>query len=326
MKIATIGTGSIVELFIQAIAGNQNVDCVAVYSRKLERAKSFAESCSVSGATDNWDELLANQSADFIYIASPNSLHYQQTKQALEAGKHVICEKPFTSTVAELTELIEIAKRKKLFLFEAISTIHMPNFKEVYALLPELGKIKVVQCNYSQFSSKYKLFLERQQPNVFNPQFSGGALMDINIYNLHFVHRLFGKPKSVHYLANIADNGIDTSGIVNMRYADFVVTCIGAKDSNSMNYAQIQGEKGYLNVIQGANGCQSIYLNAGGNEKTFNAQIQENRLVYELDTFERIFRQGDYQACYELLDHSLDVMDSLEKARQSAGVHFPADC
>lgn len=325
MKIATTGTGSIVEYFIQAMSVHRDIECVCAYSRSAERATEFAKQCAVPDATNDWSALLNNPGVDFIYVASPNSLHYQQAKQALEAGKNVICEKPFTSTVAELSELIALAKQKKLFLFEAISVIHMPNFHEIHALLPALGKIKLVQCNYSQFSSKYRQFLEGKQPNVFNPEFSGGALMDINIYNIHFIHRLFGQPESVNYLANVAENGIDTSGIVSLRYQDFVASCVGAKDSNSINYAQIQGENGFLNVVHGVNGCQSLSANIQGKESTVDMQTQENRLTYELEVFERIFRQRDYQASYELLDHSLQVMTTLEKARKSAGVIFPAD-
>lgn len=325
MKIATTGTGNIVASFIEAANATQKVECVSVYSRNAQRAKAFADECGIAHATDDWDELLASPETDFIYIATPNSLHFQQTKQALERGKNVICEKPFTSTTAEVNELIDIAKSNNLFLFEAISTIYMPNFLKIFELLPELGRIKLVNCNYSQFSSKYNAFLEQQNPNVFNPQFSGGALMDINIYNLHFIHRLFGAPKEVIYLANVADNGIDTSGIVSLRYADFVASCAGTKDSNGMNYAQIQGEKGYLNVVQGANGCQSIYLNSNGTEKTINIQNESNRLFYEIEAFEHIYSQGDHQSCYALLEHSRQVIDTVEKARKSAGICFPAD-
>lgn len=325
MKIATTGTGNIVASFIDAANANQNAECVSVYSRNAHRAKAFADECGISHATNDWDELLSSPDTDFIYIATPNSLHFQQTKQALERGKNVICEKPFTSTTAEVIELIDIAKSNNLFLFEAISTIHMPNFLKIFELLPELGRIKLVNCNYSQFSSKYNSFLEQQNPNVFNPQFSGGALMDINIYNLHFIHRLFGAPKEINYLANIAENGIDTSGIVSLRYTDFVATCTGAKDSNGMNYAQIQGEKGYLNVVQGANGCQSIYLNCNGVERRFNIQDQCNRLFYEIEAFEHIYSRRDYKSCYSLLEHSLKVIDTVEKARRSAGIYFPAD-
>ncbi|MDX6040695.1 Gfo/Idh/MocA family protein [Scandinavium lactucae] len=325
MKIATTGTGNIVALFIEAANANHDVECVSVFSRNALRAKAFANECGIAHSTDDWDELLASTDTDFIYIATPNSLHFQQAKQALQRGKNVICEKPFTSTRSELLELIGIAKSKNLFLFEAISTIHMPNFLKIFELLPDVGRIKLLNCSYSQFSSKYNSFLDQQNPNVFNPQFSGGALMDINIYNLHFIHRLFGTPIQVNYLANIADNGIDTSGIVTLRYADFVATCIGTKDSNGINYAQIQGEKGYLNVSQGANGCQSIYLNCNGVEKTINIQNQNNRLFYEIETFKHIYSQRDYKSCYALLEHSLQVMDTVEKARKSAGIYFPAD-
>lgn len=182
----------------------------------------------------------------------------------------------------------------------------------------------MVQCNYSQFSSKYPAFLANQQPNVFTAEFSGGALMDINIYNLHFVAALFGAPQQVNYIANM-NKGIDTSGIVTMSYPDFVAVCSGAKDSFSLNFAQIQGEKGYLNVVGGINGCVQIDLQTAEHNVTLNGQLPENRLTPEVRIFSEQFAQQRYEECYTALAHSLKVMEILDAARHSAGVVFSAD-
>src|SRR5699024_5608849 len=103
---------------------------------------------------------------DFVYIASPNSLHFEQAKLALEHGKNVICEKPFTSTVKEAEKLISLAKEKGLMLFEAITTIHLPNYQAIKAQLSQVGTLKVVHCNYSQYSSRYTKLIQGELPNV----------------------------------------------------------------------------------------------------------------------------------------------------------------
>lgn len=325
MRIGTIGTGFIVDTFLSALAEIEGAECVAMYSRKEERAKPLAEKYQVEKIYIDLDKLYKDPTVDFIYVASPNSLHYEYAYRALEHGKHVICEKPFTSTVRETENLIKLAKKKGLMLFEAITTIHLPNFQLIKQHLGKLGQLRFIQCNYSQYSSRYDAFLRGETPNVFNPEFSGGALADINIYNLHFVINLFGSPESVNYTANKHENGIDTSGVVVMKYPGFIAECVGAKDTRSTNFVLIQGEKGYLHVENGANGCQNVILHIKDEEIRLNNQTTSNYLYYELLDFKEIFDQQDFDQCYKLLEHSHAVMEVFEKARKTAGIVFAAD-
>ncbi|CAM4380227.1 Gfo/Idh/MocA family oxidoreductase [Paenibacillus xylanexedens] len=326
MNIATIGTGSIVDAILSAINELEDVTCTAMYSRKRETAQELASKYGVSTIYTDLESLFSDANVDLIYIASPNSMHYEQAYQALQHGKHVVCEKPFTSTLQEAETLIALAKEKNLLLFEAISNIHLPNIKVIQEQLPKLGQIKLIQCNYSQYSRKYNDLLAGETPNVFNPHFSGGALMDINIYNLHLVMNLFGSPNTVSYTANKHANGIDTSGVVVLKYPEFIAECVGAKDTNSMNFVLIQGEKGYLQVVGGANGCQEIKLQIGNEPaEEYNAQTKSNWLYYEWEAFRDIHANGDHKRCYELLEHSHSVMSVLMSARKDAGIVFAAD-
>ncbi len=325
LNIATIGTGPIVDTMLSAIQKIEHVQCVAMYSRKEETAKALAEKYNIATIYTDLDTMLDDPTIEFIYVASPNSLHFTHTYQALEKGKHVICEKPFTSTSHELETLISLAKSKQLFLFEAITTIHFPNYQFVKENISKLGSIKIVQCNYSQYSSRYDLLLAGDTPNIFNPKYSGGALMDINIYNLHFVINLFGEPESVTYTANKHANGIDTSGIVMLRYKDFVAELVGCKDSNSKHFAMIQGDKGYLHVDSSVNECKKVMLHLSADTIVWDEQTHSNRLFYEMLRFHQIYQTGDVTACYPLLDHSLSVIRIVGAARKDAGIVFSAD-
>ena len=325
MKIGTIGTGFIVDAFLAAVDSTDEAVCTAMYSRKQETAKTLADKYEISTIYTSLDELFEDNEVEVVYVASPNSLHYYHAKQALEHGKHVICEKPFTSTVKELDTLIALAKQKNLMLFEAITTIHLPNFQLVKENLHKLGQIKLVQCNYSQLSSRYNALLAGETPNVFNPEFSGGSLVDINIYNLHFVMNLFGTPDQISYTANKHANGIDTSGVLVLNYPDFIAECAGAKDTNSMNFALIQGEKGFIHIENGANGCRRVYLYTGASKVELNSQTTTNNLYYELVAFQDIFKRKDYEQCYQLLDYSHSVLEQVVAARKDAGIKFAAD-
>jgi scyllo-inositol 2-dehydrogenase (NADP+) len=325
MKIATIGTGIIVDAFLSGLNKIKDTECVAMYSRKEETAKPLAAKYRIPSIYTDLNAMYADPTIEFVYVASPNSLHFEHAYRALEHGKHVICEKPFTSTLKETDTLISLAKQKNLMLFEAITTIHLPNYQLLKENMEKLGQIKLIQCNYSQYSSKYNALLAGETPNVFSPKFSGGSLVDINIYNLHFVMNLFGTPKKISYSANKHTNGIDTSGVLVMEYPEFIAECVGAKDTRSLNFVLIQGEKGYIHVENGANGCRQIILHIGESEIILNSQTSMNNLYYEMVVFKEIFKTKDFNQCYKLLDYSRSVMEILVNARKNANIVFDAD-
>ena len=192
LNVVTIGTSFITDLFLQAVEQLEGIRCTGMYTRTRDHALALAQRHGVCAIYTDLDEMLAAD-ADIVYIASPNALHAEHAEKALRAGKHVICEKPFTMTSAQARALFQLAEQKQRFLFEAIVTQHMPNYHAIRDLLPRIGKIKVVQSNFSQYSSRYAQYLSGSVPNVFSPQWGGGALADIGIYCIHFIVGLFNE-------------------------------------------------------------------------------------------------------------------------------------
>lgn len=320
LNIATIGSGKIVEEMLQAIESLQDVQCVAAFSRTKDKAQRLADRYDIAKIYTNLEEMLSDSEIDTIYIASPNSLHAEQARLSMEYGKNVICEKPFTSSHEEAKALFSLAKEKEVFLFEAIPTLHLPNYQLIKEHLDSLGPIKLVQCNYSQYSSRYDQLKNGEVTNIFDPKFAGGALADINIYNLHFVLNLFGKPEKVNYSANQHSNGIDTSGIAVLSYPTFQASCVGAKDTTGVNFVMIQGEEGYLYVSQGANGVQKVTLKKKDEEIVISVQQDDPRLTYEFRRFQEIITNEDYVSRDQLLEHSLHVASVMEAARNQIGL------
>ncbi len=324
MKIATIGTGFIVEWFLSAASLCEDAQPIAVYSRNESTGRKLADQFYIDRVYTDLNDMLHDDEIECVYVASPNSLHYKHAKAALLAGKHVICEKPFTSTLAQALELTRLAKQKQRFLFEGIITIHMPNYLSLKEHIKELGPIRMVQCNFSQYSSRYDRFLAGETPNVFNPEFSGGALSDINIYNLHFVMNLFGKPQDVYYFANI-QRDIDTSGILVLQYDGFHAVCVGCKDTKSHNIAQIQGENGYITLNSETGYCANYSITTKDGTQVPAIRQNDLRLYYEVKDFMQVMRENDYETCYQWLAYSNSVMEVYETARKKAGISFPAD-
>ncbi|WP_411842709.1 Gfo/Idh/MocA family protein [Salinicoccus sp. HZC-1] len=325
MKIATIGTGFIVERFLNAVSQVEGAACYGVYSRTEEKAQKLAGKFNAEATYTDIEKMMNDENYDTVYVASPNSMHYDYVKQALEHGKHVICEKPFTSTLRELEELIALSKKKGLFLFEAITTIHLPHFKVIREKLEKIGELKVAQSNYSQYSSRYDKLKAGETPNVFNLEFSGGALADLNIYNLHFMIGLFGGPEDISYVPNKHENGVDTSGVSILNYDGFFATCVGSKDTASENFVLLQGEKGYIHVRGGANTIDSVEIHIGEEVEIIDLGQNENNMVSELAAFVEIFESDNRDEALKLLDHSATVLKFLEAARKSAGILYPAD-
>ncbi|MEG1757330.1 MAG: Gfo/Idh/MocA family oxidoreductase [Oscillospiraceae bacterium] len=325
IRIGTVGTGFVVDTFVDAVKKTGEMQITAVYSRSTENANAFAKKHTVAKSYTDKNAFLADPDLDFIYVASPNSLHSEWTMAALNAGKNVFCEKPFMSTVREVEEAVALAKEKKLFLFEAVTVPHLPNYKLLREHIKDISPIKLVQLNFSQFSSRYNAFMDGKLPNVFNPEFSGGALMDINYYNLNFIVGLFGVPEDIKYYPNQAANGIDTSGILIMRYADFVCTAVGCKDSKSKNMVQIQGTSGYIYVPEESSRCIEFSVVTKDGEKKYNEQTVENSIYYELVDFCEIYNKKDFARRDEMLDYNLTITGLVEKARKEAGVLFAAD-
>ena len=327
MKLAIIGTGGIVAEALVALESVPEIKKAAVFARphSREKAEKLAKDYGIGKVYTDYDELLKESDADFVYIGLINSAHFGYAKKALQNGKNVILEKPFTPTRREAKELADLATQRGLYLFEAVTILHMENYKKIKELLPRLGKIRMAQANYSQYSSRYDKYLAGNVLPAFSPEQAGGALYDINIYNLNFLVSLLGKPKEVSYAANIGFNGIDTSGAAIMRYDDFTAVSVGAKDSDSPGFITIQGEKGYLRVVGAPNQLPAFEFCAGGEPEQMNFNEPGHRMIAEFKEFAKVFAAGDYETMSKWLTTSLDVMETAEKARKSAGIKFPTD-
>lgn len=330
MKLAILGTGFIVqEGALKALKDVPEIETVAIFAlpRSRETALALAKQNSIPKVFTDYDELLSDPEIEFVYIGLINSVHYEYTKRALLAGKNVIVEKPFASTAAEVKELCELALQKNLYLFEAVTLLHLPNFDAIKSSLPKIGRIRAVTANYSQYSSRYDKYLRGEVLPMFDPQRSGGALYDINIYNVNLIVGLFGAPVEVNYIANIGFNGIDTSGILVMRYADFIATALGAKDSESPSSAIIQGEKGWIKVSGAPNELKAfeVHLHGTGVTTVFELNKAAHRMVHEFRDFAKTYETKDYEKMKSGLNISLAVLQTAETARLGAGINFPCD-
>jgi scyllo-inositol 2-dehydrogenase (NADP+) len=320
MTISVIGSGKIAgEVLGMLRTELPDIRPLSIFSHSnIERAESLAREYGIPHLYTDYGELLRCDTSDFLYIANVNTAHYAFAMKALEAGRNVIIEKPLCMTGDEAERLVATARAKGLMLIEAVSLLHMPNMKSIGAALPLLGRVRLVECDYSQYSSRYDRYLQGDVAPAFDPQYGGGALRDLNVYNLHFVVSLFGEPCSVDYHPNVGFNGVDTSGILNLHYRDFECVCSAAKDSWGRPYGQIQGEKGILRVegpVNVLSGYELSVCNEKGQLVTtrHNANTFRHRLAHEFDAIRKMFEHRDYATFKHYQDISLAVMRILQK-------------
>jgi len=259
--------------------------------------------------------LLADPDIDTVYVALPNSLHFEFAKKSLLAGKNVISEKPFVPTVAEMKELRKIATDRDLILVEAITNQYLPNYQVVKDTLSKLGDIKLAIANYSQYSSRYDDFKAGKIAPAFDPKRGGGALMDLNIYNLHLIVGLFGKPTAVQYRPNM-DGEVDTSGVVSLEYPELQALAIAAKDADGDSSLVIEGNKGRLVVNGAPNTLGSVTLTMNRQKPIELASNDNNhRMHAEFVEFAKLIAEHNLTTVNEKLDQSQDVIEVLEQAR-----------
>jgi predicted dehydrogenase len=321
INFAVIGSNWITERFVNATRIENELSLCAVYSRTLQSAQVFADKFSVTTCYNDLEELKKDKNVEAVYIASPNSLHFEQSMLMLKAGKHVICEKPLASNTKQVGLLFQTALDNNVVLFEAYMTAHLPNFQVIKDNLHKLGPLRKANIHYCQYSSRYPAYLAGKNPNTFNPQFSSGSIMDIGYYCVAFTIALFGKPNKIQANAHLLESGVDGCGTVILNYDGFSVTVDHSKISNSQLNNEIQGENGSL-LIERVSLCEKVRL-IQESESDLSLPQLDNSMVYESRFFAKQIIENKMDD--EIIQRTKTTSAVITEIRRLTGIKFPAD-
>lgn len=293
LKFGVIGSGWIAEEFIKGTQLVVGMEFSAMYSRTYEKGKAFSvKYADVPIYTDL--NKFAKSDIDAVYIASPNSLHYSQSKLMLENGKHVLCEKPITISPDEFIELSELAKSKNLIYTEAIMMLHLPAKNELKNALKKIGKISSAHFDFSQLSSKYPALKRGENPNIFNPEMKTGCLRDLGIYCFYPAVEYFGIPERVTASAGFIETGADGWGTTILDYADKQVTLTYSKVGQSYLGSQIVGDEGTITIESISQLTNiNIHYKDGSSEKVFGEIPKHELMSYEAKSFYNYIKNFD---------------------------------
>lgn len=323
IRLGTIGSGVIVHSILDNVRRTEGVRLEAVYSRTRQRGEALAAEYGAGKVYTDMEAFLADPEVNVVYIATPNLLHYEQAKQALLAGKHVILEKPFCTKLSHARELVDLARQRNRMLVDAVPPSFGPNFRILQEQLPKIGPVKLVMTNFSQYSSRYPKLQAGEMPNIFNPAYAGGCLMDINFYNVYLNVALFGPPRTQVYHPNLYPGAADTSGVMVMDYDGFVSQNAGAKDTWGVNFVQIEGENGYIYASDGSAALTEVKVVTRQGEQIYNEQPDPDRWFYEVQAVTKLLLEENRQELGRRLEIMLQVIGTLEQARLDAGIRFP---
>ena len=322
LGVACVGTSGIMEIIIDSLRRTEDLEARLVYSRSIEKGLEFARKNGVCEATDDYSAMIARPDIDIVYIASPNYIHAKQAVDAMNAGKHVIVEKPACATEGELIAMYAAAVRNSVFFFEATTTLWMPNYLKMKKMLPQIGKIREVTLAHGQYSSKYDAYLRGENPNILNPEMKTGALNDMGIYCVHAAADLWGEPVSVEYQAEYGPNGIDLDGKLTLGYPGFDVKILASKNRtpDRGNGVRIIGEKGMFRQTDMIHEFRDCAFEIGGEVIPVNEQNAPNRMVYEHSFFRDCILNRDIAAFGKYAEQSRICAKILENAHKNDAV------
>jgi len=303
------GTGFIAGQFAGDLKFVPNAELYAVSSRSAERAKEFADKFKAKKYYSSYSEMLQDKNVDIIYIATPNHRHAPESIAALNAGKAVLCEKPFALNSAELQSIIDIAKEKNLFLMEALWTEFLPSFRKFIELANDgsIGEPILLRADFGFYSPF------NPESRLYDPKQGGGSIYDIGIYPLYAALKLFGEPEILQTLKIPSSTGVDTTALIQTRHQNDKVAMLASSFSVNLDTeANLYGTKGKLTLskcfhiptklsLQNENGTQIFEFPKVGNGYQYEAiaamEAMENGLTecsaWDWEQSKRLMRMLD---------------------------------
>lgn len=315
-----VGTGWIAEAFAHALTLIPDAEMVAVGSRAQASADAFGDKFAIPNRYPTYQGVADDPTVDMVYVSTVHPLHHANTLMCLNAGKPVLCEKPFTLNATELAALIQLAQAKRLFLMEAMWTRYLPAIVKVRELLADgvIGDPLMLQADFG-FQPDYN-----PQGRLFNPELGGGALLDIGIYPVSFAFMVFGPPNHISSEVVIGRTGVDEQEGIIFRYQGGQLAVLAASlRANTPCTATIIGTQGRIHVHPRFWQSEKISVYTADGETTYDLPFDGSGYRYQAEEAMRCFRTGQLESSTMPLAESLHIMQTLDSLRANWGLRYP---
>jgi predicted dehydrogenase len=318
-----IGTGKIAKEFAAALHDTPGAVLAGVASRSSASAEAFAQEHGVAQAYGSYQALVDSPDIDLVYIATPHTEHAANALMALDAGKGVLCEKPFTMNHAEAGQVVEKARAKNLFLMEAMWSRFMPALAEVQRIIAsgEIGRVNQVTADFG-FTAAFD-----PSHRLFNRELGGGALLDLGIYPLSIAAALLGPVTSVTAQAEIGATGVDlTTGFILRHEGGGVSACACSLTAHTPVELTVSGPGGFIRMNSRFHHPESITVTrADGVARTIATPFLGNGYVHEVIEAQRCWQAGMMESPGMTHADTLALMKVLDTIRAQIGLAYAAD-
>ncbi|MCA9905622.1 MAG: Gfo/Idh/MocA family oxidoreductase [Anaerolineae bacterium] len=330
-----LSTGYIAGMLAEGLSVVEDAELVAVGSRSQANADAFADTWGAPHRHASYEALAADPDVDVIYVATPHPYHYENTMMCLNAGKHVLVEKPFAMNARQAGEMVALARQKGLFLMEAMWTRFTPAMAQVRQWLAAgaIGDVQLVRANLS-FNIDFN-----PESRLFKPELGGGAMLDVGIYPISFAFMVLGTPTSVYSTATLGPTGTDDRSAYMFGYdGGKTAQLSSAVRLNVPVEADIIGTDGMIKIHQAWINPRKITLGKLAPEGVVNRLIVEGRLYdtetlhiptegngynYEVMEVGRCIQAGKQESDIMPLDQSLAIMRTMDTIRGQWGLTYP---
>jgi predicted dehydrogenase len=319
-----IGSGGIAAKFVTDLGLLPDTEVVAVGSRSQASADAFGDRFDIARRHPSYQTLVEDPDVDVVYVSTPHPGHFPAAMRAIEAGKPVLCEKPFTLDATEAAELIAAARQRGVFLMEAMWTRFLPHVVRIRELLAEgsLGDIRTVLADHGAF------FPHDPQHRLFNPELGGGALLDLGVYPVSFASMVFGPPAKVTAVSAPASTGVDAQTSMLLEHGGgrhaVLTTTLAARTPNR---AAIAGTLGRVEIDATWYAPTSFTTVAADGTvlEVFVDEHEGNGLRHQAAEVARCLADGRLESAVMPLDESLSVMRTLDEVRRQIGLVYPSE-
>jgi len=318
-----MATGTIARKFCEGLKVLGDAELVAVASRSMEKARAFGAEHGIKRAYGSYEALAQDPDVDIVYIATPHPMHFENAMLCLEAGKAVLCEKPFTMNAREAEALIAFAREKGLFLMEAMWTRYLPAIVKVREWLSKglIGEVRFLKADFG-----YRCVWD-PGGRLLNPALGGGALLDVGIYPVSFASMIFGnQPRIIQSLAHIGETGVDEQFAALFEYEGGAIASLsGALRTDFVNDALILGTHGRIHVPDFFYAKTATFRSASGAEEVFGPEFEGNGYQYEAAEAMRCLREGKLESSIMPLEETLAIMRTMDAIRSQWGLKYPSE-
>ena len=317
---ATLGCGVIAHQLAEAMK-EQGATLYSVANRTKAKAEQFAAQYGIEKVYDTIEEVFEDENVDVIYISTPHNTHLPYLKQALAAGKHVLCEKSITLNSKELAEAAALAKENHVILAEAMTIYHMPIYKELQKRIQagEFGPLKLIQMNFGSYK-EYDM-----ENRFFNRHLAGGAMLDIGVYALSFVrYFMSSKPEEVLSQVTYAPSGVDEeAGILLKNKEQEMATVLLSLHAKQPKRGMLSFDRAYVELYEYPRGEEAVITyTEDGHQEVVRAGKTAQALEYEVVDMEAAIAGEADEMQFALTE---DVMDLMTTIREQWGLTYPEE-